>query len=95
MNISDFLAAPNERWHDIPNTDLLQVSSYGRIRNSRTMEFFGECRFMDDLEGILNGTIPPWSKDSVVATPAPRSYWKHWGRHDKAEEGALLNAEAA
>ena len=95
MKISDFLAAPDERWHDIPNTSLLQASSYGRIRNANTMEFFGEIRIMEDLGGILDGSIPPWSTDSVLATPAPRSYWKHRGRHDRADEEAFLYAEAA
>ena len=94
MNISEFLAAPDERWHDIPNTDL-SASSYGRIRDARQMTFFGEIRFMEDLGGILDGSIPVWSIDSVLATPAPRSYFKHRGRHDKTDEDALPYAEAA
>ena len=94
MDIIDFINAAEECWRDVPNTNL-EASSYGRIRNIITKAFFGEVRFLEDLSGILSGNIPVWEMDSVVMTPAPRSYFRHRKRHDRQDEEALLHGLAA
>lgn len=94
MNITDFINAPDECWRDIPTTNL-EASSYGKIRNVMTKAFYGEIVYLEDLHGILSGAIPVWRKGCVVMTPAPRSYFKHRSRTEKAYEDAYLYADAA